>query len=135
MRPANGDYVHLRSAYAMLSRETLLASPELMKGMCMIESLLGHQQESENWYQELKHFAQVTPEQDARRHKAEESLAYLDIALAHRGSGSLLKTLLSFSQMTRLLQSGSWKDGFNAAGNSVSLLNGGKDFCRWVPHG
>ena len=30
---------------------------------------------------------------------------------------------------------GGWRIGFNVAGNSVSLLNGGKDFSRWVPHG
>ena len=134
-RPASGDYTALRPAYALLSEDVLRASPELMKGMCIIESLLCRPEESERWYAELKRFARETPARDARRRAAEEALAYLDICLPHRGTGHLLNTLVATARLRTLTQSDSWRSGFSVAGNGVSLLNGGKDFCRWVPHG
>lgn len=135
LRPANGSYVELREAYASLPEKMILASPELMKGMCIIESLQGKAEESERWYQELKNFIRTTSPRDARRRTAEEAVAYLDIGLASRGTGNLLKTLVATAKLRSLTQSASWRSGFNVAGNSVSLMNGGKDFCRWNPHG
>ena len=134
-RPSNGSYVELREAYARLSEDTILSSPELMKGMCVIESLQGHAEESERWYQEIRQFIKNTSSRDARRRTAEEAIAYLDIGLAQRGTKHILSTLFATAKLKNLTVSDSWRSGFNVAGNSVSLLNGGKDFCRWVPHG
>ena len=134
-RPANGDYVELRDAYRLLGEETLMTSPELMKGICMIESLQMRAGESERWYARLKRFAEETPARDDRRRAAVEALAYLDITLPHRGSRSTLKTLAATAKLQGLTHSDAWRGGFNVAGNSVSLMNGGKDFCRWAPHG
>ena len=135
MRPANGDYVQLKKAYSMLPESALLSSPELMKGMCLIESMTCHVEESERWYGELKKFYKSVPPTDGRCQAAMEALVYLDISLPHRGSKNMIPILLSTARMAKLAQSASWQNGFNMAGNSVSLLNGGKDFCRWVPHG
>ncbi|MBQ8108581.1 MAG: hypothetical protein IJ124_00265 [Clostridia bacterium] len=134
-RPANGDYVELRGAYAMLDERTLLESPALMKGMCMIEFLLGHAEEGRRWYEALRRFIRQTPAKDARRRAAEEALIYLDIARPDLGSRGVLNTLLAVTRLPELTRSDTWRSGFNVAGNSASLLNGGKDFCRWVPHG
>jgi len=134
-RPASGDYVALRGAYSLLSEATLMASPELMKGMCMIESLLMREEESERWYQALERFARETPAGDERSRIAREALAYLDIALPHRGTRNTLNTLVATARLRALTHSDTWLGGFSLAGNSTSLLNGGKDFCRWVPHG
>ena len=135
LRPSNGDYAELRPAYVLLSEEEILASPELMKGMCMLESLSGHIEESKRWYGELEKFLRATPARDGRYIAAQEAIAYLDIGLAYRGTAHILQTLLATAKMKTLTESATWKSGFNVAGNSVSLLNGGKDFCRWVPHG
>ena len=135
LRPSNGDYAELRSAYALLSEEEILASPELMKGMCMLESLSGHIEESERWYRELKKFLRAIPAKDGRYAAAQEAIAYLDIGLSHRGTTHILQTLIATAKVKALTDSATWKSGFNVAGNSVSLMNGGKDFCRWVPHG
>lgn len=135
MRPGNGDYVALREAYRVLPREMVLESPELMKGMCMVESLQGHVQESRQWYEELAAFLKNCGPGDPRRLAAEEALAYLDIAVPHTGSRNILRTLRSFAGMPSLTGSKTWEKGFNVAGNGVSLLSGGKDFSRWVPHG
>ena len=135
LKPGSGDYTALRDAYAILSKEEILSSPELIKGMCVIESLLGRGDESERWYQELKNLIRRTSAKDAKKRAAEEIAAYLDIILPQRGSGHVLSTLLATAKLNRWSQSASWRGGFNMAGNSVSLLNGGLDFCRWVPHG
>ena len=134
-RPANGDYTELKSAYALLSEQTILESPELMKGKCLIESLAGRSAESDRWYRELADFARRTPRRDARHRAAEEALRYLDIGLAQRGTANILRTLITTARLPVLTGSESWREGFNIAGNSVSLLNGGKDFSRWVPKG
>ena len=133
-RPASGDCVALREAYRRLSEKTLLASPALMKGLCMTESLLGRAGESERWYQALARFAEEASPRDARRRAAREALAWLDIALPHRGARRLLKALLDADSFPALTQSDTWRDGFNAADDSISLLNGGKDLSCWVPH-
>ena len=135
LRPSNGEYVELKPAYDMLSQEELLTSPELMKGMCMIESLRGHVTESERWYDALKAYIEKTPATDVNRRIAQEAIAYLDIGLAHRGTASILKTLVATAKLGLYTDSKSWRSGFNVAGNSVSLMNGGKDFSRWNPHG
>ena len=134
-RPADGDYVDLREGYAALDMDTLLASPELIKGKCEIESLLGHAEESEKWYQILEAFIRQTPALDARHKTAEEARAYLDLCLSQRGSKNTLKRLLAAAETPDLLQSPAWREGFSVSGNSVSLMNGGLDFCRWVQHG
>lgn len=54
MRPSNGDYVELKPAYDLLSEKDIIGSPELIKGICTIESLSGHIDESERWYAELQ---------------------------------------------------------------------------------
>ena len=135
MRPSNGDYVELKPAYDLLSEKDIIGSPELMKGMCMIESLSGHIDESERWYAELQRYSRNAPMKDAQRQAAQEALAYLDIGLAHRGTKDTLKILIATVKLNKHTDSNSWQGGFNIAGNSASLMNGGKDFSRWVPHG
>ena len=134
-RPADGDYVDLREGYALLGEETILAYPELMKGKCEIECLQGHAEESDRWYAALEQFIRRTPARDARRQTAEEAKAYLDICLSQRGTRNTLKRLLAVAKTPALRQSSAWRNGFNVSGNSVSLMNGGLDFCRWAPHG
>ena len=134
-RPADGDYVDLREGYALLKEETILAYPELMKGKCEIECLLGHAEESDRWYDALVDFICRTPARDARRRTAEEAKAYLDLCLSQRGSRNTLRRLVAAAKAPALRRSAAWSAGFNVSGNSVSLLNGGLDFCRWVPHG
>ena len=134
-RPSSSDLSELLEAYDALPRDMVLQHPELIKGKCMAESLRGRPAASEMWYDELKAFIQRSPKGFPERRKAEEAVAYLDIGLAQRGTGSILRLLLSTAQKSFLTDSESWSTGFNIAGNSVTLMNGGKDFCRWVPKG
>lgn len=134
-RPSNGDYVALKPAYDILSEQDIASSPELMKGMCIIESLRGHVEQSERWYGELQRFIKGTPAADPRRRTAQEAAAWLDIGLAQRGTVDILKILVSTAKLNAFTDSGSWRSGFNVAGNSTSLMNGGKDFSNWNTHG
>ena len=134
-RPADGDYVDLREGYALLDEETIRAYPELMKGKCVIECLQGHAEESDRWYEALERFIQDTPVRDGRHQAAVEARGYLDLCLSQHGSRHTLKRLLLAAKNPGLRQSRAWRNGFNVSGNSMSLLNGGLDFCRWVPHG
>ena len=126
VRPSNSDLTELRAAYDHLPEEMILSSPELIRGKSMLESLQGRPAESERWYQELVKLLQLVPAKDA--------INYLDLSLPHRGTKNILNLFISFSQMKSMLESRVWRSGFNVAGNNVSLINGGKDFCRWVPH-
>ena len=135
IRPADGDYVDLRDGYAMLDPDTILAYPELIKGKCEIECLLGHAEESERWYQALEQFIRQTSPRDFRRKTAEEAKAYLDLCLSQRGTKNTLARLLAAAKAPDLRRSSAWRNGFSVSGNSVSLINGGLDFSRWVRHG
>ena len=125
----------IRESYDLLDESSILASPELMKGKCMIESLQGRTEESDKWYEAIRTFIRETPVRDARRKAAEEVLAYLDVCLPQRGTRRTLRILLAAAKMAGLRQSDAWQKGFSVAGNSGSLINGGLDFCRWAPHG
>ena len=61
LRPSNGGFVDLKPAYAALPEQDVLASPELMKGLCVLESLCCNVRESERWYEELRRFIRSTP--------------------------------------------------------------------------
>ena len=134
-RPADGNCVNLREGYSLLTKETILTHPELIKGKCEIESLLGHAEQSAGWYNELERFIRRTDSSDVQHKTAEEMKAYLDLSLSWFGTGHILKKLLAAAKNPGLRSSVLWKNGFNVAGNSTSLMNGGLDFCRWVPHG
>ncbi len=132
-RVGMGYYIEAQPYYRMMTEEEILASPGLMKGMSMLCSLVCCPDESERWYRALADFATRSARSDARRRAAEEAVAYLDIALPHRTNaqvvGKLLHAGLSFAD------SASWRKGFNIAGNSAGIVNGGKDFSSWVRRG
>ncbi len=134
VRPGNSELVDFKAAYDQLSGDMILSSPELMRGKSMLESLLGRPTESERWYQELVKFHQTVSARDSRHKTAQDIISYLDLALPHRGSKNLLRMFIAFAQMKSLIESKAWRSGFNVTGNNISLINGGKDFSRWVPH-
>ena len=134
-RPAASELSELLEAYDALPKEMILQHPLLIKGKCFAESLCGQPAASDMWYDELKAFIERVPKGSPERQTAEEAAAYLDIGLAQRGTENILKLLLKTANNSMFTKSKSWSTGFNIAGNSVSLMNGGKDFSRWVPKG
>ena len=125
--PGSGYLYELRHYYLTLPEETIVDSIELIAGMCMLQSILMNSEESERWYDILA--AQEKKKNGSERKTVKNWLAYLDIALPHRGSGGLIDILknafilLTNRQITL--------PEFSVTSNLPSQMNGGKDFCEW----
>lgn len=127
--PGNGHYYQSARFYMALPEERLRRTPELMCGMSMMHSLMMRSGESERWYGELERFSRDEREAAAARRKARELLAYLQIALPHRGSRHVARYILAASRL-----GGASMPEFSVTSGLPSVLNGGKDFCEWTRH-
>ena len=128
MNPGSGYLYELRHYYLTMSEEQLHRYPELMAGMCMLQDILLNAEQSEYWYRELE--KERNMHSGAKKRIIKSWLAYLDIALPHRGSKNLLELLVSAG---RLLSSRElFLPELSVTGNSPSNMNGGKDFCEWT---
>lgn len=125
--PGNGHYYELRKYYLSMKEEDIEGSVILMAGMSMLYSLLMQKKESEYWYDKLKAFAQVA--KGGEKREALSRIAYLDIALPHRGSMNILKILKTIPSL--LFDNGIGLPEFSVTSNLPSTMNGGKDFCHW----
>lgn len=128
----NACFPEMSRYYAKLPRQTVEASPELMCAMAMLHSLRCNVDESEAWVTALEKFRSSVPKMDSRYKSASESLTYLYIALPHRGSKQIVRLIMDAvglvsGRSPRLAE-------ISVTGNCPSLMNGGKDFCAWVPH-
>ena len=128
--PGNGHYYQSARFYMALPEERLQRTPELMCGMSMMHSLMLRAGESERWYGELERFSRDEREPAMARRKARELLAYLQIALPHRGSRHVARYILAASR----LGEGVVMPEFSVTSSLPSVLNGGKDFCEWTRH-
>lgn len=130
--PGNGHYYETETYYRALPKDTILASPELMSGMCMLCSLCCQPEESEYWFSELEHYGEQLEKQDKNYKFVQGKLCYLKISLPHRGSKHITALLLN---VAKTYESGAFRlQEFSVTSNLPSVLNGGKDFCAWVRH-
>lgn len=129
-KAASGHYADLRPYYELLPQETVRAHPQLMSALCMSYSLRCQVEESERWFQALQDYAgdKSHPDTDLAR----DELFYLRMTLPHRGSRQVAGLFVEGAK--RLLCGELYTRSMSVAGNGPSLLNGGKDFCVWVPH-
>lgn len=125
--PASGHYYELRQYYLSLPEEKIRESVELMAGMSMLQSMLLNIEESERWYEELKQLEERFS--GSAKKAAKGQLVYLDIALPHRGSSSLINILKNAG--TLLMNRNISLPEFSVTSNMPSQMNGGKDFCEW----
>lgn len=122
-----GQYWALREYYQALSEEEVEREPVLMTALSLLHSVLMNTEKSEYWYARLKDYAANARGGD--RSEANAQIAYLDIALPHRGSGELVRILKAVSTLLR--SSGDILRPVSLTNNQPSLMNGGKDFCEW----
>ena len=92
MHPGMGHYEEMAPYYRALPEGQVLASPALMQGMSMLESLAMDYQKSEFWYGKLKEYAGSRPRADAGAREARGRLAWLDIALPQRTADGMIDT-------------------------------------------
>lgn len=126
--PAIGHFYQLKRYYLSLPEETIMENVELMVGMCMLQSLLLNPEESERWYDCLREYEER--ETGSRKRSARSWIAYLDIAVPHRGSQNLKDIIKNTSRL--LLNRKVILPEFSVTSNMPSLINGGKDFCEWT---
>ena len=94
-----GQYWALREYYQALSEEEVEREPVLMTALSLLHSVLMNTEKSEYWYARLKDYAANARGGD--RSEANAQIAYLDIALPHRGSGELVRILKAASTLLR----------------------------------
>lgn len=126
--PTNVDFHQLKKYYLSMPSEIVEKNLDLMAGLCMLQSMSFNIEESERWYEKIKKSLEGTKNNNERR-RIRSKLAYLDVALPHRGSKGLIKIL---RDIFMLVSSKSIKLGeFSITSNLPSQMNGGKDFCEW----
>ncbi|WP_455582541.1 LuxR C-terminal-related transcriptional regulator [Dysosmobacter sp.] len=127
--PGVADYYAFRQYYQSLSRELILKSPVLMSAMAMLHSIMLMPEEAEHWYSELKEYEKKPYRTNAERRDAKERLAYLEIALPHRGSEHMVEII---QEKLVLMTRGTLAlPAFSVTGNLPSVMYGDKDFCEW----
>lgn len=129
LHPGTGHYADSKEYYLSLPREEILDNPILIAGMSMLYSLLMQPEKSEEWYRELEKYSKNKDIQKEYRKEAKCRLAYLDIALPHRGIIGILGIMKNAFTM---IGNGEVElPEFAATGNMPSIMNGGLDFCEW----
>ena len=129
MHPGVGHYVETKEYYFDLPREQILESPVLMAGMSMLHDLLLQPEKSEIWYQEVIKFEKNRENIRELRRDARTRIAYLDIALPHRGTKGILRILRNAFIM--ITKGDVVLPEMCVTGNLPSIMNGGLDFCEW----
>lgn len=127
--PYTTYYFELKEYYLALPSALVEQSPELMSSISMIYSMSQQVQESEHWYHKLEEYSRCKSRSNTEQKTAAERLAYLRIALPHRGSKRIAQTILDIAKLLqgedRCLQCISPTSGL------PSLMHGAKDFCNW----
>lgn len=129
LHPGMGYYEELESYFDMLSDETVLKSPALMQGKCMLCSLCGDYEGADKWYNALSEFAKERKSSDAAAQEAKNRLVWLGITLPHRGvtgiADAISKAFLLLTDKKIKLMP------FSVTSALPSIMNGGKDFSKW----
>ncbi len=128
--PGIGHYIETKDYYFMLDESDIKDSPVLMTGMSMLNSLIVDPDESERWYNELALYEKDHTNPKDMRKEARIRLAYLDIALAHRGTKGIIRIMRNVFSMMK--NDGIKIPEMSATGNCPSLMNGGLDFSEWA---
>lgn len=127
INPGTGHLYELRGYYQALPHEVIKSSIELTAGMSMLQSILLNVEESEYWYNVLKE--RESSSSGREKLEARSWLAYLAIALPHRGIDGLADLLKNAG--TLLKNRKIILPEFSVTSNAPSMMNGGKDFCEW----
>lgn len=126
--PAHGHFHALKPYYFALSEEEVLSSVDLISCLSMIYSMNFQKEKSEYYYNKLCEKAK-SGANALEKKRAKVLISYLDIALPHRGSTGVLRTIKNIANL--LLSGDIMLPEFSMTSNLPSIMNGGKDFCRW----
>lgn len=125
----DGSFYTLAERYRALPDESVASSPDLMRARSLADALCGDVPGSERWYGELCGLAKGADGGPRDHGRAEQSLAYLDLALPQRGTGNLPSALAALARANRGSDSPlmlSLTDGL------PSVLDGAWDLSDWA---
>ena len=128
LNPEMGYFYEMRKYYLMLSEKDIENEPWLMISMSLLYSVMLNIEKSEFWYGRLKE--RLADAKGSEKREIQVGLAYLDIALPHRGSVKTLETIKN--QYTLMKETSCTFPELSVTSNNPSMLNGGKDFCEWT---
>ena len=95
----------------------------------MLYDLVMQPEKSEYWYKELADYEKDKVHSREHRREARVRLAYLDIALPHRGTEGILRIMKHV--FDRIGKGDIILPEMSVTGNMPSLVNGGLDFSDW----
>ena len=125
--PETSYYYEMRKYYLMLSEREIESQICLMSTMAMLHSVMMDVEKSEYWYEKMKERLLIAKGEEKRELTAR--LAYLDLALPHRGSMNAFEIIKK--SITLLKEKSIPFPEFSVTSNLPSIMNGGKDFCDW----
>lgn len=117
----------IRKYYLEMDETAVKGRVELIAGLCMIQSLRLDVEKSEYWYSVLQEKERMAEGKTKRL--AKSYLAYLDIALPHRGSSNIADLIKKSAAL--LMNREISLPEFSITSNAPTMMNGGKDFCEW----
>lgn len=117
----------LRKYYLEMDETAVKGRVELIAGLCMVQSLRLDVEKSEYWYSVLQEKERMAEGKTKRL--AKSYLAYLDIALPHRGSSNIADLIKKSAAL--LMNREISLPEFSITSNAPTMMNGGKDFCEW----
>lgn len=117
----------LRKYYLEMDETAVKGRVELIAGLCMIQSLRLDVEKSEYWYSVLQEKERMAEGKTKRL--AKSYLAYLDIALPHRGSSNIADLIKKSAAL--LMNREISLPEFSITSNAPTMMNGGKDFREW----
>ena len=128
LNPEMGYFYEMREYYLMLSDKDIESEPWLMISMSLLYSVMLNIEKSEFWYGKLKE--RLAAAKGSEKREIQVGLAYLDIALPHKGSVNTLETIKN--QNILMKEKPSAFPELSVTSNIPSMINGGKDFCEWT---
>ena len=128
LNPEMGYFYEMREYYLMLSDKDIESEPWLMISMSLLYSVMMNVEKSEFWYGKLEE--RLAGAKGSEKREIQVGLAYLDIALPHKGSVNTLETIKN--QFVLMKEKSSSFPEMSVTSNIPSLINGGKDFCEWT---
>ncbi len=123
-----GFFYEMRRYYLALTDSEIESESCLIAAMSLLYSALLNVERSEYWYGRLKERLKTAGGLEKRKIMVE--IAYLDLALPHRGSANILETIQS--EYVLMKEKGATFPELSVTNCIPSLINGGKDFCEWT---
>lgn len=118
-------YYELEKYYLDLNDESIGNSPEMMAAMAMLHSLSMRIEESNYYMERLIKYEKKLPLSDSKKKIARDKIGFLQLALPHMGSSTMIEKFQRMSRTKARLQE------MSISGDMASVMSGGLDFCEW----